>query len=146
MTAELLGNFLAPVNAGLNLTSTLCLLAGYRFIKRREIQRHQRAMLGAVAASGLFLVFYLLRYSLTGTHRFAGEGVAKVVYLGILFSHMTLAVVVVPLVLRLLFLAWKERFQEHARLARWTFPVWLYVSVTGLVVYVLLYHVYGYLT
>jgi uncharacterized membrane protein YozB (DUF420 family) len=71
---------------------------------------------------------------------------AKVVYLGILFSHMTLAVVVVPLVLRLLFLAWKERFQEHARLARWTFPVWLYVSVTGLVVYVLLYHVYGYLT
>ncbi len=144
MTAEALGNLLAPVNAGLNLTSTLCLLAGYVFIKRREIHHHKKAMLGAVAASSLFLVFYLLRYYLTGTHRFAGEGIAKAAYLGILFSHMTLAIVVVPLVLRLLYLAWKERFTDHARLARWTFPVWLYVSVTGLVVYVLLYHIYGY--
>lgn len=144
MNAETLGNLLAPLNAALNLTSTLFLVAGYLFIRKRDIARHRRFMLGAVAASGLFLVFYLLRFSLTGTHVFAGEGVARVAYLSILFSHMVLAVVIVPLVLRLLFLAWKGRFQSHARLARWTFPVWLYVSVTGLVVYVLLYHVYGF--
>lgn len=144
MSAEILGSFLAPLNAGLNLTSTICLAAGYRFIRKKETHRHRWAMLGAVAASGLFLVFYLLRYSLTGTHRFAGEGPAKAVYLGILFSHMALAAITVPLVLRLLFLAWKARFDDHARLARWTFPIWLYVSVTGLLVYLLLYHVYGY--
>jgi putative membrane protein len=97
-----------------------------------------------VASSGLFLVFYLLRFSLTGTHRFAGAGLARGIYLGILFSHMILAVVVVPLVVRLLYLVWKGRFHAHARLARWTFPIWLYVSLTGLVVYLLLYHVYGY--
>ncbi len=101
-------------------------------------------MLGAVSASGLFLVLYVIRFSLTGTHRFAGEGLAKTFYLGILFSHMILAVVVLPMVLRLLFLAGRERFDEHRRLARWTFPIWLYVSVTGLLVYALLYHVYGY--
>ena len=145
MSPESLGNLLAPVNAGLNLTSTLCLLAGYRFIKKKETHRHRWAMLGAVAASGLFLVLYLLRYYLTGTHRFAGEGLARAVYLGILFSHMILAMVVLPLVLGLLFLAWKRRFHHHARLARWTFPIWLYVSVTGLLVYLLLYQVYGYL-
>ena len=82
--------------------------------------------------------------ALTGTHEFAGEGAARTVYLTILFSHMVLAVVVVPLVLRLLWLVWKRRFHAHARLARWTFPIWGYVSVTGLVVYLLLYQVYGY--
>lgn len=143
MTAEALGGLLAPLNAGLNLTSTLLLLAGFRFIKRRDIRRHRVAMLGAVASSGLFLIFYLLRFSLTGTHHFAGEGLARTVYLSVLFSHMILAVVIVPMVLRLLYLAWKERFHAHARLAGWTFPIWLYVSVTGLLVYVLLYHVYG---
>ena len=145
MTAEALGNLLAPVNAGLNLTSTILLVTGFWFIRKRDIPRHRLAMLGAVASSSLFLVFYLLRFSLTGTHRFAGEGPARVVYLTILFSHMILAVIIVPMVLRLLYLAWKERFGSHARLARWTFPVWLYVSVTGLVVYILLYHVYGWI-
>ncbi len=144
MTGEELGNLLAPVNATLNLASILCLLAGYRFIKKRDIGRHRWSMTGAVFSSGLFLVFYLLRYSLTGTHRFAGEGLAKTAYLGVLFSHMVLAAIVAPLVLRLLFLVWKSRFEAHSRLARWTFPLWLYVSVTGLLVYFLLYHVYGY--
>ena len=145
MTGEALGGLLAPVNAGLNLASTLLLLTGFWFIRRGDIRRHRMAMLGAVASSSLFLVLYLLRFSLTGTHRFAGEGLARIIYLGILFSHMVLAVIIVPLVLRLLYLAWKERFQSHARLARWTFPIWLYVSVTGLVVYILLYHVYGWI-
>ena len=101
-------------------------------------------MLGALTASGLFLILYLTRFYLSGTHTFAGTGVAKNVYLSILFSHMLLAVVAFPLVLRLVYLATKGRFGEHRRLARWVFPIWLYVSVTGLTVYLLLYHVFGY--
>ncbi len=101
-------------------------------------------MLTAVGASALFLVFYVPRVALTGTHEFAGQGLARTVYLAILFSHMVLAVVVVPFVLRLLWLAHKRRFAEHKRLARFVFPIWAYVSVTGLVVYLLLYQVYGY--
>ena len=145
MSAEALGNLLAPVNAVLNLTSAICLMVGYGYIKRKKTLHHRRAMLGAVGASSLFLVFYVLRFSLTGTHRFAGEGVAKLAYLSILSTHMILAVVIVPLVLGVLYLALRSRFQTHARLARWTFPIWLYVSVTGLLVYFLLYHVYGYI-
>ena len=144
MDAEALGNFLAPVNASLNLLSTSFLLAGYAFIRARNIPRHRLCMISAACASGLFLVLYVTRFSLTGSHTFAGEGTARVVYLSILFSHMVLAVVVAPLILRLLFLASRQRFAEHARLARWTYPTWLYVSVTGLAVYVMLYHVYGY--
>lgn len=144
MSAEALGELLAPLNALLNLSSACFLTAGWIFIRRRQVRRHRAAMIGAVTASALFLVFYVTRFSLTGTHRFAGEGLARTFYLTILFSHMVLAVVVVPLVLRLLWLVWKRRFHDHARLARWTFPVWLYVSVTGLVVYVMLYQVYGY--
>jgi len=145
MSGEAFGNFLAPVNAALNLTSTACLIAGFWFIKRKKTHLHRWAMLGAVTASALFLVFYLLRYSLTGTHRFAGAGFSKTFYLALLFSHMVLAAAIVPMILRLLFLAWRSRFDAHARLARWTFPLWLYVSVTGLLVYLLLYHVYGYI-
>lgn len=101
-------------------------------------------MLTALFASGLFLLFYLTRVALTGTHEFAGEGAARVVYLTVLFTHMVLAALVVPLVLRLLFLISRRRFHHHAKLARWVFPVWVYVSVTGLLVYLLLYQIYGY--
>lgn len=139
-----LGDLLALVNACLNATSAVALLTGWLLIRRRRVHGHRNAMVTAVAASGLFLVFYLTRVALTGTHEFAGEGTARTVYLAILLSHMVLAVVVVPLVLRLLWLVWKRRFRAHARLARWTFPIWAYVSVTGLVVYLLLYQVYGY--
>lgn len=145
MPAEALGDLIARVNAGLNLTSLLLLLAGYRSVRRRDLKAHRRAMLGAFAASVLFLAFYLLRFSLTGTHRFAGEGGARAAYYTILFSHSILAAVIVPLILRILFLASRSRFHEHRRWARWAFPLWLYVSVTGLLVYFLLYHLYGYL-
>lgn len=144
MEAEAIGSVLAPLNAVLNLSATCFLIAGFVFIKAGNIQRHRASMIGAVSASALFLVFYVTRFTLTGTHRFAGEGLARTAYLGILFSHMVLAVIIVPLVLRLLYLARKERFTEHRRLARWTYPAWLYVSVTGIAVYVMLYHVYGY--
>ena len=144
MSGSQLGDALAHFNALLNLTSVCFLVAGLYFILRKQVDRHRKAMLGAVTASALFLVFYVTRFMLSGTHRFAGEGTARTVYLTVLFSHMVLAVVIVPLVLRLLFLASKERFDDHRRLARWTYPIWLYVSVTGLVVYLMLYQVYGY--
>lgn len=140
-----LGDALALLNASLNGTSAVALFTGWLLIKRRKIRAHRAAMLTAVAASLLFLAFYLTRVAITGTHRFAGTGLAKTAYLTILFSHMTLAVTLVPLVGRLIFLVRRRRFADHARLARWTFPIWAYVSVTGLVVYMLLYRIYGYL-
>lgn len=145
MDAQTLGGILAPVNAGLNLAATVALVTGFVFIRSGNREAHRKAMLTAVGASALFLVFYVTRFSLTGTHTFAGVGTVRTVYLTILFSHMVLAVVVVPLVLRLLYLAFNGRDAEHRRLARWTFPVWLYVSVTGIVVYLMLYQLYGYL-
>jgi uncharacterized membrane protein YozB (DUF420 family) len=144
LTREALGDLLAPVNATLNLSSAVLLLLGYYFIRSGDRNRHRRAMLGALTASGLFLMFYVARFSLSGTHTFAGLGLAKTVYLTILFSHMTLAVIVLPLIMRVAYLALNGRFDAHRRLARWTYPIWLYVSVTGITVYVLLYHVYGY--
>ncbi len=140
MTAEAVGRALAAVNAGLNLASALLLLTGLRFILRRDIRRHRRCMLAAVCTSALFLVFYVIRFSLTGTHPFPGPDSVRPYYLAILFSHMVLAMAVLPMVIRLLQLASRERFGAHRALARWTFPIWLYVSVTGLVVYLMLYH------
>lgn len=144
MDINALGDTLAVVNAGLNASSAIALVTGYVLIRRRTVHGHRRAMLTAVGASALFLLFYLTRVALTGTHEFAGQGAARVVYLSVLLSHMTLAVLVVPLIVRLLYLVRKRRFHDHARLARWAFPVWAYVSATGLVVYVMLYQVYGY--
>lgn len=139
------GDLLALVNASLNATSFVALTTGWLLIRARRVRPHRTAMTVALTASVLFLVFYLTRVSFTGTHRFAGEGVARTVYLTLLFTHMTLAVVLVPLVVRLVYLVRRRRFADHARLARWTFPLWAYVSLTGLIVYVLLYRVYGYL-
>lgn len=144
MDRSQIGDALALVNATLNATSAVALATGWVLIRRRKVRLHRNAMVTALSASVLFLVFYVTRVAVTGTHEFAGEGGARTVYLTILFSHMVLAVVVVPLVLRLLWLVRQKRFEDHARLARWTFPVWAYVSVTGLLVYVLLYQVYGY--
>jgi uncharacterized membrane protein YozB (DUF420 family) len=143
VSTEALAGAIAPLNAALNLASTLLLLTGLYQIRQRNPRAHQRAMTAALIASALFLVFYVIRFSLTGTHRFAGEGLAKGFYLTILFSHMILAALIVPLVLRLVYLVRRRRFHAHARLARWTYPIWLYVSVTGLIVYAMLYHVYG---
>lgn len=144
MDTAQLGDTLAAVNASLNATSAVALVTGLVLIRRRNAHGHRRAMLTALTASAIFLVFYVTRVALTGTHEFAGQGAARTVYFTVLFSHMVLAVVVVPLVLRLLWLVRKRRFGDHARLARWVFPVWAYVSVTGLLVYLLLYQVYGY--
>jgi putative membrane protein len=140
MTTIEFGEALAKVNAGLNTTSTVLLLCGYIAVKRRMLDTHKWAMIGAVVTSSVFLIGYLTRFYLTGSHRFPDVGLWRTIYLVILISHMILAVVTVPLVLRSLYLAYRKRFIEHRKLARVTFPIWMYVSVTGVVVYAMLYH------
>ncbi len=140
MTATELGDLLARVNAGLNTTNFVFLILGYIQIRRKNVDGHRKCMVGAVVASVVFLVSYLVRTSLTGTHRFPLGGALKVLYLSILFSHMTLAVIILPLVARTLYLGLKGRFAEHRKIARVTYPIWVYVSFTGILVYVLLYH------
>ena len=109
MDTARIGEALALVNAGLNGLSAVFLIAGYVFVRQQKLHLHRRAMISALTASALFLVFYLTRVALTGTHEFAGEGIAKTVYLTVLLSHMLLAVVIVPLVLRLVYLVGKRR-------------------------------------
>lgn len=140
MTSEQIGNALAPVNALLNTSSTVLLIVGYLAVRRKNVPVHRASMVGAFVASCVFLVGYLTRFALTGSHRFPDLGWVRVAYLVILFSHMVLAVVTVPLVLRTLFLAYKKRFDAHRKIARITYPIWLYVSFTGVLVYLMLYH------
>jgi putative membrane protein len=141
MTHAELGDHLALVNAILNGTSAVLIVLGRVAIARGARGVHRGFMLGALATSATFLVSYLTRVALTGTHVDPHHGLVHWTYLAILVTHMLLAIAVVPMVLRAVWLAWKGRFAQHKALARVTFPVWLYVSVTGVVVYVMLYHV-----
>jgi putative membrane protein len=135
-----LAEVLPSVNAALNGSAFVLLLLAWRAIRRGDRTRHHALMLSALGCSAVFLVGYLTRVALTGTHRFPGEGALRAAYLAVLASHTLLAVVCLPLVLRTLYLALGERFTEHRRIARVTFPIWAYVSVTGVVVYAMLYH------
>ena len=132
---------LPTLNAFLNAASGVLLALAYRAIKRREIERHHRLMLTAIWTSAAFLVSYLVYHAQVGSVRFPGHGTVRTVYLTILFTHTVLAALIVPMVLRTLYLAQKKRFAEHRRAARWTFPFWMYVSVTGVVIYVMLYRI-----
>lgn len=134
---------LPAVNAGLNALAGLLVVAGWVAIRRGRRDVHEKLMIGAVATSALFLAGYVTRMFLTGVHRFPGSGALKAVYLAVLGSHTILAALVAPLVLGTLALALRGRFVTHRRLARATAPIWLYVSATGVVVYVLLYVVAG---
>jgi putative membrane protein len=127
-------------NASLNGIAFVFLVRGFRAIRRRDVPRHRMAMLGALSASALFLVSYVIRFLSSGVHRYPGEGWDKAVYLVVLGSHTVLAVVALPLVLRAAFLALTSRFPAHRRVARLTWPIWTYVSVTGVLVYLMLYH------
>ena len=140
MTRESLGDTLAFVNATLNATSGVLLVVARAAIKRGERERHKRLMITTVCVSATFLVSYLTRVMLTGTHADPHTGLVHALYLGVLVSHMILAVAVVPLALGALWLGLRGRFATHKKLVKWTFPIWLYVSVTGVVVYVVLYH------
>ncbi len=134
---------LPAVNAGLNALAGLFVVAGWVAIRRGRRDVHRKLMLAAVGASMLFLVGYVSRTILTGVHRFPGTGALKAFYLAVLGSHTLLAAVVAPLVLVTLVLGLRARFVTHRKVARATAPIWLYVSATGVAVYVLLYVVAG---
>lgn len=137
---EYLGRVLPRVNASFNALSATLLLLGYIAIRRGQVTRHLRLMLSALLSSTLFLVGYLTRMALTGSHPFPGTGPVRRFYLVLLVSHMILAVVLLPLLARVLWLAYHRRFDRHKVWARLTWPIWMYVSVTGVVVYFMLYH------
>lgn len=127
------------LNACLNGTSALLIGSGFVAIRRRRIAVHKACMLAACATSVLFLVSYLLYHYQVGSTAFTGQGATRVVYFTVLISHTILAVVIVPLVIMTVYRAWREQWPSHRRLARWTLPLWLYVSVTGVVIYIMLY-------
>ena len=133
---------LPHLNAALNSTSAVFLVLGYRFIKQRRIIAHRNCQLSALTASVLFLASYLTYHYFHGSTRFAGQGIVRPIYLTILLTHTVLAVVIVPLILVTLTRALRGDFQRHRRIARVTLPLWLYVSVTGVIVYLMLYHIY----
>jgi putative membrane protein len=130
---------LATVNAVLNASAAVLLLAGWTCIRRGNVRGHRAAMSAAFVVSSVFLVSYLARYAIEGTHRFAGPDAVRPVYLAILATHVPLAALVPVLALRMFFLAWRGRFDAHRRLGRITLPIWLYVSVTGVLIYLMLY-------
>ncbi|MCW5967709.1 MAG: DUF420 domain-containing protein [Blastocatellales bacterium] len=134
---------LPALNAILNTTSALLLIAGYYFIRRREINRHRACMIGAFAASTLFLTSYLVYHFHHPTTPFTGQGWVRPVYFFILFTHIVLAVVILPLIFMTFARALRDRRSAHVRIARWTLPLWLYVSATGVIVYLMLYRFYG---
>ena len=133
---------LATTNAVLNALATVLLVAGWVFIRRGNVKAHRAAMVTAFVVSCVFLVSYLTRYTIEGTHRFAGPDAVRPVYLAILGTHVPLAAAVPILALRMFFLAWKGRWDAHRRLGKITMPIWLYVSVTGVVIYAMLYHLF----
>jgi uncharacterized membrane protein YozB (DUF420 family) len=123
------------INASLNGASTVLLLVGHRFIKKGRMPAHRATMITAVVTSTLFLISYLYYHYHVGSVRFQGTGWSRPVYFTILISHVVLAAAIVPLTRAL-----RGRFDRHRAIARWTYPLWLYVSVTGVIVYFMLYH------
>jgi len=137
-------SFLPTLNAMLNATSGLLIVCGFVLIRRRQIRAHRACMIGAVISSSLFLISYLVYHVGfgRGVTRFSGTGWVKTFYLTVLISHTILAATIVPFIVVTLRRALKDQFLRHRAVARWTFPMWLYVSITGVIVYVMLYHLY----
>jgi putative membrane protein len=133
---------LPHLNALLNSTSAILLISGYRFIRLGRIKAHRNCQIAAVISSTVFLASYLTYHYFHGASRFLGQGIARPIYFSILISHTILAVVIVPLVIVTLVRAARGDFERHRRIARWTLPLWLYVSVTGVIVYLMLYQIY----
>jgi putative membrane protein len=132
------GAFLAPMNAVMNGASAVALLVGFTFIRARKIAAHRRSMMTAFVFSTLFLVGYIAHHALHGDVRYPLHAAFRTPYLWLLASHIILATVALPMVLVTFFFSLTRRFPQHRRIARWTFPIWLYVSVTGVVTYVIL--------
>ncbi|MBI4889215.1 MAG: DUF420 domain-containing protein [Acidobacteria bacterium] len=132
--------YLPTLNAILNTTSAVLLVRGYLLIRQGRREAHKKTMLAALCVSIAFLVSYLVYHAQVGSVRFQKTGVIRTVYLGILLTHTVLAAVVAPMAAVTVWRAWKNRIEKHRTLARITLPMWLYVSVTGVVVYLMLYH------
>jgi uncharacterized membrane protein YozB (DUF420 family) len=130
---------LPALNATLNATSAVLLVIGYTFIRRGHIRRHRAVMIAACVVSTLFLTSYVIYHANIGSKPFPGRGPIRVVYFTILLTHVLLAATVLPLAIMTLARGLRGRFDRHVIVARWTFPIWLYVSVTGVIVYLMLY-------
>jgi uncharacterized membrane protein YozB (DUF420 family) len=135
-------SYLPHLNAILNATCAVLLLSGYSFIRAGRVAAHRKCQISAVVVSVVFLASYITYHLQHGTSRFAGEGLVRPIYFTILVSHTILAIVIVPLVAVTLYRALRADFVRHRRIARLTFPLWLYVSVTGVIVYLMLYQIY----
>ena len=133
---------LPALNASLNGVAAAFLVAGYVFVRRRQIAAHRACMIAAVTASAVFLTSYVIYHANAGSRPFTGTGPVRAVYFLILITHIVLAAAIVPMVLMTLARALRERFDRHAAMARRTLPLWLYVSVTGVVIYLILYRLY----
>lgn len=131
-------SFMPAVNASLNGLAALLLVAGYRAIKSRNRQRHQRLMVSAFCASSLFLIGYVTYHYVHGDTKYVGQGALRYVYFTVLISHVLLSMAVVPMALASFYYAYRERFVTHAKVARVLLPIWLYVSVTGVLIYFML--------
>ena len=130
---------LPTVNATLNGIAAILLVAGYLFVRQGRIGQHRACMLAAVTASTLFLVSYLVYHAHAGSRPFTGQGSIRAVYFFVLVTHVILATAILPLAVVTLSRALRGRFDRHVAIARWTLPIWLYVSVTGVIVYLMLY-------
>jgi len=135
-------SILPHFNAALNASSFVLLTSGYFFIRRKNVRAHRNCQLAALFVSVLFLISYLTYHAHHGATRFAGQGLARPIYFTILFTHTILAAVIVPFVIITARRALRGDFERHKRIARLTLPMWLYVSITGVVVYLMLYHLY----
>ena len=134
---------LPPINASLNALSAVFLAAGFVFIRRKNIIAHRRCMISAFATSTVFLACYLTyHFSVRAVTKFTGQGWIRPVYFIMLISHILLAMAILPLAIVTLSRGLRERFDSHRAIARWTWPLWMYVSVTGVLVYLMLYHLY----
>ena len=133
---------LPAVNATLNATAAIFLTSGYVMIRRGRRDLHKRCMLAALTSSALFLVSYVVYHANTGSRPFPGQGVIRVVYFAILVTHVVLAAVILPLAITTAARGLSAQYDRHVRIARWTLPLWLYVSVTGVVIYLMLYRLY----
>ena len=142
MNLDAAAHWLPTVNAALNALATVLLAAGWIFIRQGRLRAHRAAMIAAFAVSTIFLICYLTYHWLVGHVPFTGQGAARAVYFTILISHILLAVTVPVLAIAMFVLALRGRFEAHRRLGRIAMPIWLYVSVTGVVIYLMLYHFY----
>lgn len=135
-------NDLPALNASLNAISAVCLVSGYLFIRRGRVVFHKRCMLSALGASACFLISYVVYHANVGSRPFPGAGAVRYVYFTILITHVVLAATILPLALVTATRGLRAQYDRHVKIARWTLPLWLYVSVTGVVIYLMLYQMY----